>query len=544
MAPGLEEAYAADSVFRTRLPQEAIRDQLHRILTHPEFTATEKRRRFLSFIVEETLEGRADELKGYTIATAVFGRAPDFDPSNDPIVRIQAGKLRRELERYYLVAGGNDPVRIDIPKGRYVPFFVEQPGSDPVTATSGRGPEEPAAPVSPSVAVMPLVNLTPDSGQAYFLDGLLSELTMELGRYQELSTIPCPGIVPRSDTPADLQRLAATLGARFLLGGTLRSEDGQAKAILQLTDAATGRQVWSEAYRHGLDAGGVIARQEQIARDVVTTIAGELGIISQRLSIESRVKPVETLSTYEAILRYHHYMRVMSGETYQEAFRTLQNAVAREPEHGPAWSALGNLFNHAYIFELPGFPDPLSTAAEYAHKGALLEPRSQLTRTIMAYVHLLHGDTESAIAEARVALGLNPNSPYFVGTIGYILVYSGDFERGRKSVDRAIALNPCHPRWFHYACWLDDFRRGAYETAYREALLADPMPGWSNPAMCAASLGMLGRSAEARAYVEELRRLCPDFEVRAREHIRRTFKLQDVMERAIEGLRKAGLKIS
>jgi adenylate cyclase len=99
------------------LAHDAIREQLDRILASREFHATTRMRDFLRFVVEETLAGRSDQLKGYTVATAVFGRDKDFDPALDPIVRIQAGKLRRELEAYYLVAGREDPIRIDIPKG-------------------------------------------------------------------------------------------------------------------------------------------------------------------------------------------------------------------------------------------------------------------------------------------------------------------------------------------------------------------------------------------------------------------------------------------
>jgi adenylate cyclase len=162
----------------------------------------------------------------------------------------------------------------------------------------------------------------------------------------------------------------------------------------------------------------------------------------------------------------------------------------------------------------------------------------------MACVYLLHGDREAVLREAGIALTLNPNSLYYAGTIGYVLVFVGDFERGRKLVDKAIALNPCHPRWFHHACWLDDYRRREYEASYREASLAGPIIGYWNPALCAASLGQLGRQSEAKAFVGELRRLCPDFESRARELITSNLKIEDLIERIIEGLQKAGLEIS
>jgi hypothetical protein len=89
---------------------EQIRRQLQRILDSPEFKATKSQRDFLQFVVSETLAGRDYEIKGYTVATRVFGRKADFDPNVDPIVSIQANRLRRALERYYLVAGQIDPV--------------------------------------------------------------------------------------------------------------------------------------------------------------------------------------------------------------------------------------------------------------------------------------------------------------------------------------------------------------------------------------------------------------------------------------------------
>ena len=103
-----------------------IQSQLERIFASPEFQATNRQREFLQFVVAETIAGRSDEIKGYTVATQVFGRSENFDQATDPLVSIQANKLRRALERYYLVTGQNDPVRIDIPKGTYVPTFIEQ----------------------------------------------------------------------------------------------------------------------------------------------------------------------------------------------------------------------------------------------------------------------------------------------------------------------------------------------------------------------------------------------------------------------------------
>jgi len=105
---------------------DSIRNQLQRILASPEFTATESQQKILQFVVSETLSGNSDKIKGFTVATCVFGRGDDFDQGSDPIVSIHANKLRQSLERYYLVAGHSDQVYIDIPKGTYIPVFTKQ----------------------------------------------------------------------------------------------------------------------------------------------------------------------------------------------------------------------------------------------------------------------------------------------------------------------------------------------------------------------------------------------------------------------------------
>jgi adenylate cyclase len=106
-----------------RLSEEAVRQQMGKILASTEFQGSALLRAFLQFIVDQTLAGHAEEIKGYTVATQVLGRKADFDGARDPIVRILAGRLRRALERYYWDRGGQDAVRIDVPKGAYVPTF-------------------------------------------------------------------------------------------------------------------------------------------------------------------------------------------------------------------------------------------------------------------------------------------------------------------------------------------------------------------------------------------------------------------------------------
>ena len=110
------------------IPLQGIQDALQRVVASRDFRNSERKRRFLKFVVQETLAGRADRIKAYSIALDAFDRDPSFNPAADPVVRIEAGRLRRCLEHYYLGEGAADRIRITIPKGGYVPQFIVMDG--------------------------------------------------------------------------------------------------------------------------------------------------------------------------------------------------------------------------------------------------------------------------------------------------------------------------------------------------------------------------------------------------------------------------------
>jgi len=139
-----------------KLSDKVVRQQLSRILASKTFSQVERLKRFISFIVGETVSGRSGELKEYVIGVQVFGKEPSFDPRTDPIVRVQARRLRTRLARYYRDEGHNDELIVDLPKGGYAPVFrlrEEAPAAKrSLTATlASRN----------TVAVMPLADDSP-----------------------------------------------------------------------------------------------------------------------------------------------------------------------------------------------------------------------------------------------------------------------------------------------------------------------------------------------------------------------------------------------
>jgi adenylate cyclase len=534
-----------DPNIQRNLTEEAIRVQLELLLASSEFKEKPMLRGFLRFIVEQTLAGCAHEIKGYTVATQVFGRKHDFDPVKDPIVRIQAGRLRRVLERHYQTQGRNDPVRIQIPLGTYVPTFHRLAGEEQGYKAFSHPPPDPlpTMPHGPSVAVMPLLNLTGDPGQEYFADGLTEELTSELSRYQDLRVVSCRSAMRRKGQDVGARELGLDLGVRFLLEGSVRKEVDSIKIGVRLVDTVTRLQLWGEQYRRELRADSLIALQEEISQKVAARIGSEYGIIPQTLSRESRKNAPESLETYESILRFFHYITLLTPDAFLETIQVLEHAVARDPECGLAWSLLALLYSHNYTLQFVPMKTPLEKAFFFARQGASLEPQNQMVRSALASLFFLRNERASSLAEAEVALALNPNAPAMVGFLGWLMALYGEWERGLAILKKGMELNPLYPGWFHMAPYFHCYHQGHYEEAYHQAQqFRMPQLFW-DPLVRAAALGQLARTPEAEVAAAELLVIKPDFPTRGPWLIRCYVKFEHLAETLLDGLRKAGLKI-
>ena len=525
--------------------EEAIRQQLAKILTSPQFVNSPNLLNFLRFIVEKTLAGESGDIKGYTVATQVMGRKADFDPNLDPIVRIQAGRLRRALEQYYGVQGKSDAVVIDVPKGSYVPVFrpvSKLEGAGVVLSGVRPGPIL-AHPSGPSVAVMPLLNLTGDRQQEYFTEGLAEELTSELARYQELRVIAYESTRRWKGKKIDPRAAGQDLGVRFLVEGSIRKDAKTVKLDLHLVDTQNGQRVWGEQYCRELRADNLIALQEEIARQVAARLGSLYGIILQTLSRESRRKPPESLETYEAFLRFYHHATVMSPQTFAETLSVLEQAVRREPESGFAWSLLAFLYGQSYSLQFAPLDSPLEQALAAAQKGAALEPGNQIARAALAHVYFFRNERELFLVEAETALALNPNAPGIIGFLGWLLALYGEWERGLAILQKGKELNPYYPGWFHLAPYLYLYLQERYEAAYQEALAFKMPQLFWDPLLRAAALGRLGREKEGAQALAELLHLRPDFPAAGPFLISCYAKFPYLVDGLLDGLRLVGLKV-
>jgi len=251
----------------TITPDE-VRAALQRVLASPDFPATMRNRRFLAFITEKTLAGLAEELNGYQVATEVFKRPADFNPTADPIVRIEAGKLRRDLEIYYLKSGAGEEVRISLPRGGYIPAFQRCPREEV------RGSARPLDPHGITVHALHSNQCALAQAEPAFR----AQVADRLARHPDVAVFAGPvchsdGGLVDSETVREIGR---SNGTRFILSGDAQGVDGSVVFTARLHDGATGQLLWSEdiASHPALLGEAVVGRVLEVRRALAERLDG------------------------------------------------------------------------------------------------------------------------------------------------------------------------------------------------------------------------------------------------------------------------------
>jgi adenylate cyclase len=240
--------------------EKEVQAQLARILASGVFLSSELLSRFLAFVVEQTLGGRKDWLKESVLGTEIFGRGQSFDPRTDPVVRVDARRLRTKLTEYYQEEGRFDPVLITLPKGGYVPVFAENDRRDAAPRP---------APPDRSLAVLPFVNV--GDGFDSFSDGLTEEIIAAMVRIPGLHVAARSAVFCYRAQAQDIRKVGEALNVRLIVEGNIRRAGNRLRMGAQLIDAASGFHRWSEMWER--DPGDVFALQQEIAVAIAERVA-------------------------------------------------------------------------------------------------------------------------------------------------------------------------------------------------------------------------------------------------------------------------------
>ena len=499
---------------------DAIRAELARVLASPSFDASARNRRFLSFLVEETLAGRAGRIKAYSIATLVFHRDADFDAQSDPIVRVEAQRLRRALEHYYLTAGRAAAVRITIPKGSYVPAFEVDPAAAATTAT----PPRPRR-LGPGLAVLPFEVDGDDGAAAALARGLVRHLRVALARFGELDVFALAAA--HDHDGHDREGPALHLG-----GGVSPTASGLAVDVW-LLDAASGRHLWAEAF----EGAAVPATGETIAAAVARTLAQPYGVLFALRAQQLDATPAERWDADDAVVQAHAYRARFAAERA----RPVHAALERWSVHSEAVACRALLLAEDHRLVGPEPSGSRSAALAFARRAIELAPRAARGHHALGAALWADGDVAGGLAALEAGLALNPNDTTLVADLGFHHALRAEWDAAREHLAAAFAANPALPQRYRLGFALAEYAHGRFEAAWREAASIDAPAFAYAPLLRAVAAVRRGDGATAAAAVSTLLRADPGYGRR----IARTLA-DDHVEAALAAamlgdLRRAGL---
>src|SRR6266496_679818 len=371
----------------TRDAGKPVREQLERILASTTFKQVDRLKRFLSFIVLESIGGRSTELKEYVIGVHVFDKEPSFDPRTDPIVRVQARRLRAKLVRYYQEDGRGDEMIIDLPKGGYAPVF--KPREISVVAKRSIA----ATLVSRNtVSVLPFVNHGGGQELDYFCLGVREEIVHNLARFPNLRILA-------------LEDVAAKAEAAMMVSGSVRASGTRLRITAQLVDTASRCYLWSESI--DADTTDLFGAQERVARAIVQRLEPEFAEGPR----PSGRRPTQNLAAHNLYLQGRYHLSQRSEEGLLKALEFFEKALVEDAQYAPAHSGLADAYGLCNHYGVMGPSEVWTKAASSAATAVLLDDESGEAHTSLAHVKSTQDwDWLGSETEFRRAISLNPRN--------------------------------------------------------------------------------------------------------------------------------------
>lgn len=443
---------------------DAARWQLERVLASPRFSRNERMSRFLRFVADRHLEGADSHLKESVIAVDVFGRRPDHDPSQDSIVRTEAGRLRARLAEYYLGEGKDDEIVIELPKGGYTPVFRrwERKPESPVlesTAPTGKSSRRiwlialaasllvavgvliwwriqyRSAPIA--IAVLPLENLSHDPGSDYFADGLTDELIRNLSLIEGLS--------PRSQTssfafkgkPRNLREMGRELDTDYIVEGSVLRIGNRLRVDAQLVRVRDDFPLWSGRYDRTLT--DVFAIQDEISRGIVNSLRLKLG--------RGRRRYETSTEAYDLYLqaRTLGVQNGLAGDL--ESVPRFEQVIAKDPSFAPAYAGLAAAMAARSGTGQGASQDELARMRAAGEKALELDPLLAEAYGALGMIYARQAQWERSEKSFRRALALDPNDSVIYGNFALNLLFPlGRIGEAVRELQTGVLHDPLAPR--------------------------------------------------------------------------------------------------
>jgi adenylate cyclase len=395
-----------------------------------------------------------------------------------------------------------------------------------------------AAAEKPSIAVLPFDNLSGDPQQDYFADGISEDLTTDLSRISGLFVVARNSSFAYKGRSVDLRTVAAELGVRYVLEGSVRRAGEQVRINAQLIDGDSGGHLWAERFDGTM--ANVFSLQDEVNRRIVAALK-----VSLTAADEQRIDRVETTvpEAYDVLLRGVEKYNLFTRESVLEARHLFARAAELDPGYARAYANIALTYASAVNFYwTDDREEAIRLGLEYASKALEFDdsiPQIYLTRSILYLSQRQHA---AALEAAKRTIEVHPNYADGYATLAFIASYSGELDTGLDALERVARINPQGTGVYLSVKGRILFLMKRYE----EALPPLQEAGRRNPAFdrnllnLAATYAELGRTEDAGWAVDELLLNNPDLSL-ASERETNLYRYESDLEHWLAALRKAGL---
>lgn len=399
-----------------------------------------------------------------------------------------------------------------------------------------------------TIAVLPLNSMSDDPEQSFFSDGIAEDIITGLSRFRTLQVVSRNASFRFRSRHVDPAEIAKELGADYLVEGSVRKAGSRVRVSVQLSDAVTGSQLWSERYDRELE--DILSVQDEVARNIVAVLPGR---VQHDVVDRSARKPADEMKAYELMLKSKALRDGLNARDTAKARALLERAVALDPTIARSYMYLSD----TYIIDLwlgLADADAPEHALEIARKGAALDNRDVYIQDQLGYAYLCAGLWNEADAQFEKTLSQIENEAESMAWCGYAFLLLGRHEKARTVVSEAMRLDPLHPPAIDWIMGQVEFFCGNFEAALG-LLMGEARLNSLAAAFVTASYAHLDRHTEAEASLKEfVNERRDEFESRGIQGVednltnlargyKKMWRQAEDFELLASGLSKAGLPV-
>jgi adenylate cyclase len=388
-----------------------------------------------------------------------------------------------------------------------------------------------------SIAVLPFKNLSGDTEQEYFSDGITNDIITDLSKFREMLVIASHTVFTYKNKPVNVKQVSEELSVRYLLEGSVQKLRKKVRINAQLIDVTTGHHLWAERYDR--DLKDLFSVQEEIVQMIVTTLAIKIDAAERSRAMR---KDTDSLEAYDYLLRGWEYYNQRTRSANVKAKEMFKKAIELDPSYADAYIALAKSYTNDLAYGWTEFPERTGQKAlDLINKALTLDESNPGAHAMLGAAYVYLGEFDLAFSELQQAIELNPNDASSYGTLGWVMLFSDQIDAAIDALKTALRFDPNSSPSTFYLLGIGYYLKEQYGDAIKtlkKGVSRKPDFVEFHVAL-AATYAQAGQLEDARREATLVLELNPFFEV---DSYGTAFRNPASRDKILHGLRNAGLK--